>query len=65
MRAVGVNASFGLRIVTMRLKLKDTRGKPLHVKVVNVHAPTSRPTDGEIDEFYTQLDRARIEDKCR
>jgi len=35
-----VHTSFGLRIMTMHLKLKDTRGKPLHVKVVNVHAPT-------------------------
>ena len=53
-----VETSFGLRIMTMRLKLKDTRGKPFHVKVVNVYAPTSRSTDDEIDEFYTQLDRA-------
>ena len=53
-----VETSFGLRIMTMRLKLKDTRGKPFHVKIVNVYALTSRSTDDEIDEFYTQLDRA-------
>ena len=30
----------------------------INLKVVNVYAPTSQSTDDEIDDFYTQLDRA-------
>lgn len=49
---------YGLRIMAIRLKLMDDKGKHITIKLVNAYAPTSASTEEDIDGFYDQLNLA-------
>ena len=42
--------------VSDRIIMLKIQGKPFHIAIVQVYAPTSASTDDEIDEFYNLLE---------
>jgi len=51
-----VHTEYGLRIMAIRLQIKETKGKLLNIFLVQVWAPHSGDTQLEMDLFYEQLD---------
>ena len=46
-----------------RIAIDKLRGKPFDIAIIQVYAPTADKSDEEIDQFYEQLEEAKI--KCK
>ena len=41
------------------------RGKPFDITIIQVYAPTADKSDGELDQFYEQLEKAKSQCKSQ